>query len=78
MDHLSDLLLNRKYDEPAEIGIIRRFVSERYQASAEVKVLPDRIVITVAGAALASSLRSDMVEIQQLCQTTKDIVIIIR
>ena len=78
MDNLNDLLQNKNFNEPEEIGLIKQFINERYHADAEVKVLQTQITVAVPGAALASSLRSDIVTIQKLCQTEKDIRIFIR
>ena len=78
MDNLSDLLSNKKFDEPPEIELIKKFIKKRYQEEVEIKITQTQIIITANGAALASRLHSDIPDIQNVSKTDKSIIIFIR
>jgi hypothetical protein len=74
-DSLGDLLLNKSFDEPPEIQIIKEFVKEKYNVEPIVSVRQRDILIEVSSAALAGTLRMQLHKLQALCQTEKRLVI---
>jgi hypothetical protein len=78
IDSLADIMGNINFEEPPEVSVIKQFVKERYQEDVAVTVQPQRIVITVAGAALAGTLRLQLHQLKKLCQTDKRLLIRIR
>lgn len=74
-DSLADILSNKQFSEPSEIGIIKDFIKEKFQSAASVTVQTNQILIIVSGAALAGSLRMHLHELQKLCNTDKRLVI---
>lgn len=74
-DSIGDLLPKKRYDEPPEIGIIKKYVSEQYEVVPSVSVHDKQIVIGVPNSALAGSLRMQLHELQKLCQTNKRLVL---
>lgn len=77
-DSLFDILSKKNFDEPAESVAIKRYVQEQFQADAEVTLREKNILVTVAGASLANSLRFRVRDVQKAAHTTKRIVIRIR
>jgi hypothetical protein len=75
MDNLSDILAGRELNEPAEVQIIKKYIKEKFNSGSKVTIKPSQIVIGVASAALAGSLRHYLIEIQKLCQTDKKLII---
>lgn len=72
---LRDLLPRDKYQEPPEVKIIKDFVHDNYQQTAQVTVQQTQIIIQVKGAALAGTLRMQLHELKELTQTDKRLVI---
>lgn len=77
MDSLNDLLNNRDLEEPLEIKLIKDYVYKHFKESVGVKMQPNQIVISVANAALAGSLRMHLVELKRLIKTDKRLSIYI-
>jgi hypothetical protein len=74
-DSLGDILSKKQMDEPPEIGIIKQFLQDKFQATAVVTVHPNQIVIGVSSAALAGTLRMYLHHLRQLCKTEKRLII---
>ena len=74
-DSLADIFGQQRFEEPPEIGIIKDFISEKFQSTAGVTVQTHQIVIGVSSAGLAGTLRMYLHELQELCQTEKRLVI---
>jgi hypothetical protein len=74
-DSIGDLLQNRRIEEPPEIKIIQEFVESKYHITPQVMVNQQQIVIGVKSAALAGTLRPQLPQIKDLCQTDKRLVI---
>lgn len=74
-DSIGDLLQHRRIDEPPEIKIIQEFVESKYRIKPQVMVTQKQIIIGVKSAALAGTLRPQLPQIQELCQTDKKLVI---
>lgn len=74
-DSIGNLLPKKRLNKPKEIEIIKKFVINSYQVEPGVTVKTNQIVISVPSAALASSLRMQLHDLQEMCQTKKRLVI---
>lgn len=74
-DSLADILGKQRYELPDEMGIIKNFVSERFQHTPQVTVQQSQIIIVVPNSALAGSLRMHLHELKTLCKTDRRLVI---
>lgn len=74
MDNLADILARKNFDEPQEVGIIKRYVEEHFDVAVGVKVQEKVIIITARSAPLVSRLRMHTVQLQRACQTDKRLV----
>lgn len=74
MDNLSDILSRKDFDQPQEVAIIKRYVSEHFDVTVGVQVQPKIIIITARSAALVSRLRMHTTQLQRACQTDKRLV----
>lgn len=75
MDNLSDILSRKNFDEPNEIGIIKRYVKEHFDVDVGVKIQPKIILITARNSSIVGRLRMHTIQIQRACQTDKRIVL---
>jgi len=73
MDSLYDLLAGKNFDEPGEIGAIKRYVRDTYRVDVGVELQDRGIVVLVPSAALASKLRYDVSKLQSAAETDKRI-----
>ncbi len=71
MDNLRDLLPSRKFNEPPEIKIIKKFVRDKFDEDVGIDVRPKQIIIAAPNAALAGALRMHLHELSDLCKTDK-------
>lgn len=74
-DSIADLLAKKNFGEPTEVQVIKHFLKENFRSDCQVSIKPNQIIINVAGAALAGTLRLRLHELQALCQTEKRLVI---
>lgn len=74
MDNLADILARKNFDEPQEVGVIKRYVEEHFDVTVGVKVQEKVIVITARSAPLVGRLRMHTVQLQRACQTDKKLV----
>jgi hypothetical protein len=77
-DSLFDILAHKDFDQPAEIAAIKQYINDHFQESIEVIVRERDIIVTTPSAALASTLRFHVRQMQQAAQTTKRIILHIR
>jgi hypothetical protein len=73
-DSLSDILMNRNFDEPPEATAIKNYVLETYNKSVAVTVREKDITITVQGAAFANALRMRWKQLQKAADTDKRLI----
>lgn len=75
MDSLYDLLAGKNFDEPKEIGGIKDFVRQHYNADVTVQLRDADILVVVPSAGLASRLRFDLPKLKKAIGTEKRIVL---
>jgi hypothetical protein len=74
MDSLGDLLKGRTPQEPPEVAAAKRYIFEHFATGSSVTLQPNALVITVASASLASTLRMQLPKLQAACGTDKQII----
>jgi hypothetical protein len=75
MESLGDLLGRYTIKEPDEVQAIKRYISEQFNAESSVGLQGDTaLIITVASAALANTLRLRTPAIQKAAGTAKRLV----
>lgn len=72
---IGDVLGKRRYDEPAELIVIRDFVRSKFEETPNLKVTSDSIIISVSNAALAGALRPHLHTLQDKAKTHKRLII---
>lgn len=75
MDSIGDLLGKRIIQEPDEILLAKQFIADSFNESASVAIKDDSLIITVQSAALASTLRMRLRQLQAACNTSRRIVL---
>ncbi|MGH7237398.1 MAG: hypothetical protein ACREGF_02585 [Candidatus Saccharimonadales bacterium] len=75
MDSLNDILGRKDYETPPEIAAIKQFVKRQFEADANVQIRADVIIIAVASASLAASLRLQTVALKKAAATDKKLAI---
>ena len=75
MDSLYNLLADRNYDEPPEIAAIKTYVRDKYQATVEVDVRENDIIVHTPSASLASRLRFDLPKLREASKSNKNLVL---
>ena len=75
MDSLKGILDPSRFSTPPEVAFIKAYIKDRYQSDADVLVRQKDIVITVASASLAGSLRLELHQLQKLAQTNKKLLL---
>jgi len=71
MSSIGDILAQKDFEEPEEIGIIKKFVRDKFKSDVSVTVQPKQIIIAAKSAALAGTLRLHSYELAKVCQTDK-------
>jgi len=74
-DSIGDLLPKKRFSEPKEIEIIKRFILDNFNQPANISLHQTNIIITVGSSAFAGALRARLHELQRLCHTDKQLVI---
>jgi hypothetical protein len=74
MDSLQDLLGKYSPEEPAEVVALKRYIQETFNAPSSIGMQGESIVITVASASLANTLRFHTAKLQAAAQTEKRII----
>jgi hypothetical protein len=74
MDNLGDLLAKRAPKEPPEIAAIKLYIQEKLKSSSKVSFQGEAIVVTVASASLANTLRYHASKIRVAAGTEKQLI----
>lgn len=72
---IDDILKQKNFDQPPEVGAIKDYVQKNYKADCSVMVKDDTVVIVVPSAALAGTLRMELLALQKAAQTKKRLAI---
>ncbi|MGH7195877.1 MAG: hypothetical protein ACREGA_03815 [Candidatus Saccharimonadales bacterium] len=75
MDSLNNILGKKDFETPPEVAVIKQFVKRQFDAEAGVQIRPDVIMISVASASLAASLRMQTVALKKAAATDKRLAI---
>ena len=78
MEKLDSLLSSKNFAEPPEISRIKQYILKTFNLPVSVSMQTQSLVLTVASAAFAGTLRMHLVELQKLTQTDKKIIIRIK
>jgi hypothetical protein len=65
MQSLLDILGNKDFDTPPEIGIIKDFVRKHFQVEPDITMYQTSITITVRSASLAGALRQKLYQLKK-------------
>lgn len=74
MDHLSDILSRKDFDQPAESVAIRSYVRREFDRDVEVRVELRTIIISAPSASFVNALRLRIVDLQKTANTEKRIL----
>lgn len=66
MDSLNDILSRKDFDEPPESAAIKNYVREKFDEAVAVTIREREIIIAAPSAALAATLRMNMLDLQRL------------
>lgn len=77
-ESLFDILSRKDFSEPPEIALIKDYIGTHLKADSEVVVHEREIIITVASAALAGTLRFHVRKLQEAAKTKKRLILRIR
>ena len=66
MDSLNDILGRKDFDEPPEALAIKKYVREQFDETVAVTIRNNDIIIAAPNAALASTLRMRVLQLQRL------------
>jgi hypothetical protein len=75
MESIGNLLGRRMPKEPDEIGLVKQYILDEFDAAARVAIQGEALVITVTSAALANMLRLRLLQLQQASKTEKRIIL---
>ena len=75
MDSLGSLLGGQKFVEPPEVEAIKEYVQKKYDSAVKVQVTEKQIMIIVASAALAGTLRTELHTLQEQLKTDKKLAL---
>ncbi|HEU4914752.1 MAG TPA: hypothetical protein VFT16_05135 [Candidatus Saccharimonadales bacterium] len=75
MEDLRDLIARRAPKEPQEIAAIKAYISDTLNSPSRVSLQGETIVITVASAALANTLRYHTAKLKTAAQTDRPVII---
>lgn len=78
VDAIGDLLPRKRFEEPEEVRIIKKFVFDKFGQTPGVTIQKNQIIITVRGAALAGALRPRLIELKGLLPQEARLVLRIR
>jgi hypothetical protein len=74
MDSLDEILDNKRFLEPPEITAIKDYVKTKYNSSVGVSCNKNTITIISKSAALASTLRLDIIQIKKVANSEKNLI----
>lgn len=74
MDSLHDIMSRKDFDEPQEALAIKKYVREQFDETVAVTVKEREIIIAAPNAALASTLRMRVLQLQRLIGEKKRLI----
>lgn len=74
MDSLQELLGSYSPKEPPEVLAVKQYIQQTFNYPSSVGIQGEALVVTVASAALANTLRYHMAALRTAAQTDKKIV----
>lgn len=74
MDSLHDILSRKDFDEPPESLAIKDYVRKQFDETVAVQVREHDIIIATPSAALAATLRLQILTLQELVGTKKRLI----
>jgi hypothetical protein len=74
-ESLSSILSQKDFSDPQEAVAIKKYVQDKYQVSVEALVRGHDLIIITPSAALTSTLRYQIPQLQAIAQTDKRIVL---
>lgn len=74
MDSLHDIMSRKDFDEPPESLAIKKYVREQFDEAVAVTVKEKEIIIAAPNAALSSTLRMRVLQLQRLVGAKKRLV----
>jgi hypothetical protein len=75
MDSLQDILGQKSFRPPDEIGAIKEYILRRYKSPCRIKLERDTIVLNVPGSALAATVQLERQQLIAACGLTKKLFI---
>lgn len=75
IDALGDILGNKRFEEPPEIAIIKKFVKENFKTDVSVTMHARYITIHAPNSAFAASLQMQLHELQRLVGSNRRLAI---
>lgn len=74
MDSLNDILGRKDFDEPPEALAIKKYVRDQFDEAVAVTIRDREIIIAAPNAALASTLRMRVLQLQKLIDEKKHFI----
>lgn len=74
-DSIDDILAGKDWGEPPVIGAIKQYIQDKYDARVSIRLNNEQIIITVDNSLLASSLRSNLIQLKRSVKTDKNIIL---
>ena len=74
MDSLQDLLGRYRPQEPEEVTVVKRYISDEFGAESSVGLHGESLVITVTSASLANALRMRLPALKKLSGPNRKIM----
>jgi hypothetical protein len=71
MDSIFSILGDKDFDEPPEIGAVKKYIRDEYDTEVGVMIHGQSIIISVSSAALANTLRLRAPEMKRRLQIYK-------
>ena len=73
MDSLFDILSSRDFTPPDEVGLIKKYINEKYNQDVNVAINSREIIVSSRSAGLISTLRNNSPALIEIAKTTKKI-----
>jgi len=74
MDGINSLLDPGRFTEPPEVSSIKNYIKNKYDANSIVQLRAKDIIVSVDNAALANSLRLNILDLKQKCGVDQKII----
>jgi hypothetical protein len=75
MDSLQDILGDKKFIKPDEIGLIKEYIKRRYDSVSRVKIDKNAIVVSVPSATLAATIYLERQTLIEHCALKQRLVV---